>query len=106
MSLKAMLGKKVLNHVYWHYSLTPEQDVYVQNKITLAEELANLVAGEDYNVVKFNVNSDALSLMLYPNFFDDPFPALAKSWRINLTIRQFQLRQYLRSTNPPILHRK
>ena len=106
MSLKAMLGKKVLNHVYWHYSLTPEQDVYVQNKITLAEELANLVAGEDYNVVKFDVNSDALSLMLYPNFFDDPFPALAKSWRINLTIRQFQLRHYLRSTNPPILHRK
>ncbi len=52
-----LLGKKVLNNVYWHYSLTSEQDSIVQEKIIQAEQLANLTAGTNYNVVKFNVTS-------------------------------------------------
>jgi DNA phosphorothioation-associated putative methyltransferase len=101
-----MLGKKVLNHVYWHYTLTFEQSQIVQEKVAQAEELAALVAGENYNVVKFNVNGDVLSLLSYPDFFDEPFPALAKSWRIDLTSKRVETRYYANSYNPPILHRK
>jgi DNA phosphorothioation-associated putative methyltransferase len=101
-----MLGKKVLNHVYWHYSLTFEQSEIVQEKVAQAEELAALVAGENYNVVKFNLNGDALSLLSYPDFFDNPFPALARSWRIDLTSKRVETRHYANSYNPPILHRK
>ncbi len=101
-----MLGKKVLNHVYWHYSLTFEQSEIVQEKVAQAEELAALVAGENYNVVKFNLNGDALSLLSYPDFFDDPFPELARSWRIDLTSKRVETRHYANSYNPPILHRK
>jgi hypothetical protein len=101
-----MLGKKVLNHVYWHYSLTFEQREIVQEKVAQAEELATLVAGENYNVVKFNVNDDVLSLLSYPDFFDEPFPALARSWRIDLISKRVETRHYANSYNPPILHRK
>ena len=101
-----MLGKKVLNHVYWHYTLTFEQSQIVQEKVAQAEELAALVAGENYNVVKFNVNDDVLSLLSYPDFFDEPFPALARSWRIDLTSKRVETRHYANSYNPPILHRK
>jgi len=49
-----MLGKKVFNDYYWHYSLTPEQDDSVQQQIRIAEKLANIQAGDQYNVIKFN----------------------------------------------------
>lgn len=57
-------------------------------------------------MVKFNLNGDALSLLSYPDFFDNPFPALARSWRIDLTSKRVETRHYANSYNPPILHRK
>jgi len=45
-----MLGKKVLNNVYWHSSLTTAQADEVQQHIAEAENLAGLHAGTDYNM--------------------------------------------------------
>jgi DNA phosphorothioation-associated putative methyltransferase len=101
-----LLGKKVLSHVYWHYTLTSQQDSIVQEKIVQAEQLANLTAGTNYNIIKFNVTSNTLSLLSYPNFFDEPFPVLARSWRIDLISQHIETRHYANSYNPPILHRK
>ncbi|MEI6067532.1 MAG: DNA phosphorothioation-associated putative methyltransferase, partial [Methylococcaceae bacterium] len=47
-----------------------------------------------------------LSLLGYPGFFTDPFPALEKSYRIDLSTRRVEKRNYQASLNPPILHRK
>jgi hypothetical protein len=58
-----IIGKKVLNNVYWHCSLTTAQNVEVQQRIAEAENLASLRAGTDYNVVKYNSKSTALSLL-------------------------------------------
>lgn len=101
-----MLGKKVLNTVYWHYSLTIAQTDDVQQHIAEAENLANLQAGTDYNIVKYDINGQALSLLAYPGFFDDAFPALEKSYRIDLKSKRVEKRSYQASFNPPILHRK
>ncbi|MGZ8946995.1 MAG: DNA phosphorothioation-associated putative methyltransferase, partial [Methylococcaceae bacterium] len=101
-----MIGKKVLNNVYWHSSLTNVQNDEVQQHIAKAETLACLQAGTDYNVVKYDINGQALSLLWYPGFFNDPFPALEKSYRINLKSRRVDKRSYQTSLNPPILHRK
>ncbi|MDI1277449.1 DNA phosphorothioation-associated putative methyltransferase [Methylobacter sp.] len=101
-----MFGKKVLNNVYWHSSLTTSQNDDVQQHIVEAEDLAGLQAGTDYNVVKYDVKDDALSLLWYPNFFNDPFPALERSYRINLSTKRVEKRSYQASLNPPILHRK
>jgi DNA phosphorothioation-associated putative methyltransferase len=101
-----MLGKKVLNNVYWHCSLTGSQDCEIQQTIKAAETLANLQPNHDYNVVKYDNKSNVLSLLWYPNFFEDPFPALEKSYRIDLTVQRVEKRSYQTSFNPPILHRK
>lgn len=68
-----MIGKKVLNHVYWHFSLTGEQSFEVQQRITEAEKLSRCLAERDYNIVKYEINGTAISLLHYPDFFDTPF---------------------------------
>ncbi|MBS3904661.1 MAG: DNA phosphorothioation-associated putative methyltransferase [Simkania sp.] len=101
-----MLGKKVLNSVYWHCSLTSSQDSKVQQTIKAAEVLAHLKPGLDYNIIKYDSKSGMLSLLWYPNFFEEPFPALETSFRIDLTTQRVEKRSYQTSLNPPILHRK
>ncbi|HBA66718.1 MAG TPA: peptidase M15 [Methylococcaceae bacterium] len=101
-----MIGKKVLNHVYWHFSLTGEQSLEVQQRITEAEKLSRCLAERDYNIVKYEINGTAISLLHYPDFFDTPFPVLATSYRIDLNNKRVEKRSYQDSYNPPILHRK
>ena len=101
-----MLGKKVLNNIYWHSSLTTAQNGELQQHITEAENLVSLQADIDYNVVKYDVNNGLLSLLWYPCFFEHPFPALAISYRIDLKAKRVEKRSYQASLNPPILHRK
>ena len=101
-----MLGKKVLNNVYWHSSVTTEQSIEIKETIAEAESLANLAAGNDYNVVKYDDKSKGLSLLWYPYFFEESFPALHKSYRVDLVARRVEKRSYESSLNPPILHRK
>ncbi len=101
-----MQGKKVLNNVYWHSSLTSAQSDAVQQHIAEAETLANLQAGTDYNIIKYDSKSQSLSLLWYPGFFEDAFPTLERSYRINLHTQRVEKRNYHASLNPPILHRK
>ncbi len=101
-----MLGKKVLNNIYWHTSLTAAQNADVQQQIAEAETLADLQSNSDYNVIKYDVNGQALSLLWYPDFFNAPFPALEKSYRVDLNTKRVVKRSYEASLNPPILHRK
>lgn len=101
-----MRGKKVLNQIYWHYSITPAQSAEIQQQVAAAETLAGLKAGIDYNVVKYSSGAEALSLLCYADFFDAPFPLLETSYRIDLQTRRVDKRSYRNSLNPPILHRK
>jgi DNA phosphorothioation-associated putative methyltransferase len=101
-----MRGKKVLNNVYWHSSLTIAQPDEVQQHIAESEVLAVLHAGTDYNIVKYDIKGESLSLLWYPTFFTEPFSALEKSYRIDLKSKRVEKRNYQASFNPPILHRK
>ena len=101
-----MLGKKVLNNLYWHIDLTTLQPVELQHRLAQAEALSQLSAGVDYNIVKYDLNSPLLSLLWYPDFFTDPFPALETSYRIDIEAARVEKRSYQTSINPPILHRK
>ena len=101
-----MLGKKVLNNLYWHIDLTTLQPVELQRRLAQAEALSQLTADVDYNIVKYDLNSPMLSLLWYPDFFTDPFPALETSYRIDLDAERVEKRSYQTSINPPILHRK
>lgn len=101
-----ILGKQVGVNTYWHCSLTALQPLTVQQKVAEAEALAGVEADHDFNVIKFAQTENSVSLLYYPDFFDDPFPALSRAWTVHLTTRSVKERNYDGSYNPPILHRK
>jgi DNA phosphorothioation-associated putative methyltransferase len=61
---------------------------------------------EGANVIKFHRRSGKLSYLVYPEFDNDPHPALLRSVRVNLRTRQIDCNDYTESANPPVLHRK
>jgi DNA phosphorothioation-associated putative methyltransferase len=61
---------------------------------------------EGANVIKIHRRSGKLSYLVYPEFEDDPHPALLRSIRVNLRTRQIDGTDYAQSANPPVLHRK
>jgi DNA phosphorothioation-associated putative methyltransferase len=50
--------------------------------------------------------SGKVSYLVYPDFEDDPHPALYRSVRLDMRSRQLECLDYGDSENPPILHRK
>jgi DNA phosphorothioation-associated putative methyltransferase len=61
---------------------------------------------EGANVIKIHRRSGKLSYLVYPDFDDDPHPALWRSVRLNLRTRQIDCHDYAGIANPPVLHRK
>jgi DNA phosphorothioation-associated putative methyltransferase len=61
---------------------------------------------EGANIIKIHRRSGKLSYLVYPEFEDDPHPALLRSVRVNLRTRQIDSNDYAQSSNPPVLHRK
>ena len=105
-SRQVIVGKQVGIHTYWHYSLTVSQPAAVQHLVAEAEQIVGLVAGQDFNIIKFAQAENSVSLLHYPRFFEDPFPALSRSWSVDLVTKTVKRRSYAESLNPPILHRK
>ena len=60
----------------------------------------------EFNVVKIGQSGRSISLLLYPEFFDDEFPSLAKSTTVNTASKSVKIRNYDLHGNPPILHKK
>ena len=61
---------------------------------------------EGANLIKIHRRSGKPSYLVYPDFDDDPHPALLRSIRVNLRTRQIDSNDYGQSANPPVLHRK
>ena len=104
--VEPVFGKQVGSFFYWHHLLTSSQPEFIQKLVIEAEQLAGVVAGEHYNVLKYPQSSNTLSLLWYPGFFDDPFPALSWSWIVDFLHQSSKYRNYSESLNPPIIHRK
>src|SRR6476659_5016169 len=98
------VGKRVVDHLYVHVSAFSALSADQRAIITQTSELARLTPGNHFNIVKLTQQGDDLSLLDYPRFFDDPFPTLARSWRISLSRKTVVFRTYEESRNPPILH--
>jgi hypothetical protein len=62
--------------------------------------------GSEFNVIKFRTDELKLSFLFYPDFLDDPHPALHKSVSIDLVKGKVRRIDYAANINPPILHRK
>ena len=99
-------GKRVATRLYLHLSALDGAGDALRARVAGAEGLAGLTRGEDYNVARVDLDSPAVALFHYPDFLDDPFPALAASRLVDPEAGTATLRTYADSLNPPILHRK
>ena len=102
----AAVGKAVGNHTYVHVCVLEEMGREWESLVSEAEEVSSRTREVSFNVVRFDTNEKIVTLLSYPRFFQDPFPALSDSWMVNLEARTLSHRSYEDSLNPPILHRK
>lgn len=98
-------GKQLPDAVYLH---TAALDAV---PIELAAHVARAVAAleldrKEWNIIKFFKRDHKIALLNYPRFFEDAYPALDRSYTVDLERVTFRESDYRNSDNPPILHRK
>lgn len=98
-------GKRVGDVIYMHVSLVADQATPVQELIAEASAIAGLEAAE-FSVVRISREQPEVALLHYPNFFDEPFPALRTSWLVDLEAKRASRRDFADQANALILHRK
>lgn len=104
--MTARVGKRVGRHLYVHTSALSHLPPQTQQRVAQAEWLVGVRPEQDYNVVKLQDDGAKLSLLRYPNFFEEPFPTLAAAWVVSLTDQRHSVRRFEGRDNPPVLHRK
>ncbi|WP_197676386.1 DNA phosphorothioation-associated putative methyltransferase [Nakamurella panacisegetis] len=72
------------------------------------EACARTLSGNvgEANIVKLSVTEPQVSYLSYPRFDRDGHPTLASAVTVNLKRLSVDWRDYSRSVNPPLLHRK
>jgi DNA phosphorothioation-associated putative methyltransferase len=100
----AGMGKLMPNALYIHLDTVPDLPVLLRLYESCARAYAGTVPGA--NIVKLGRGEPKISYLTYPDFEDDPHPALAESVSIHLQTFRIRHRSYRGHVNPPILHRK
>lgn len=100
------VGKTVGVNTYIHYSARESVPPEMEERIRFAESQVNAVPGQTYNVIRYSQKKNNISLLLYDDFFVEPFPVLNASCLVNLDTGSISRRDYSGYVNPPILHRK
>jgi len=101
---ESSLGKLLPDDLYVHASLVHKLNPVLRVYFGCARALVGDIP--DANIVKFHRRSGKLSYLTYPTFDSDAHPALAKTVSVNLRSCEMWSRDYTKSENPPILHRK
>lgn len=101
---QSKMGKRLPTALYVHVSALPEIDPLLR----IYEGCASRTIGrlEDATLVKFYTDKPKISYLFYPEFDREPHPVLYTSMQVDLQDLKVTYRDYDRSTNPPILHRK
>ena len=97
-------GKKLPTAVY----LAPTNPSLLPKELVDTIQRAEVAAKPDsaWNLLKLHTDQLAITFLSYPDFEDDPHPALAEATKINLNTGTVVRTDYRQRTNPPILHRK
>lgn len=99
------VGKKLPDAIYIHESAFSELPDKLNNVI-LAIGKALKIPREEWNIVKLSRKQFSLSLLHYPTFDEESYPALQKSVTVDLSKLSHNITDYSDYDNPPILHRK
>ena len=100
------IGKHLPDAVYTHESainvaLPPTLLAYI-NEVIEGLNVSDL----KWNIIKFYKRDHKTTLLYYPDFLKSAYPALVKSFTVDLHKGTFRVSNYDNSDNPPILHRK
>jgi DNA phosphorothioation-associated putative methyltransferase len=98
------IGKSLPEALYVHESALDA----LPPTLRLFEGCARAYIGrvEGANIIKLHRFAFKVSYLSYPDFEDDPHPALTGSVRIDLQTFRVKFRDFRSYANPPILHRK
>lgn len=98
------VGKQTPSALYVHKSALGELPPILQVYEGCARALSGTV--EHANLVKLSVTEPQVSYLGYPDFDREAHPVLTTSVVVNLRRLSVDWRDYRRSPNPPVLHRK
>jgi DNA phosphorothioation-associated putative methyltransferase len=98
-------GKKLPDAIYIHDSTLTRIPEKLRNVI-LAIGKALKIPREQWNLVKLSRKQFTLSLLHYPTFNEESYPALKQSVTVDLQKLSHKITDYSTYDNPPILHRK
>ncbi|WP_408901212.1 DNA phosphorothioation-associated putative methyltransferase [Photobacterium piscicola] len=97
------VGKQLPDAVYLHKDALIEASESLLNFIPA---VAQAVKVNEWDLVKLYKKEFRLSLLSYPTFYSESYPALQQSVNIDLVKLTHKITDYSNSDNPPILHRK
>jgi DNA phosphorothioation-associated putative methyltransferase len=99
------IGKKLPDALYIHESAfegLPAEFHIVLNYLKHEYEADKI----EFNVIKLGLKDYKISLLHYPTFLEESYPALDTSTTIDIVRKTKRKTSYQKSKNPPILHRK
>ncbi len=99
------IGKHLPEAIYLHKDAFSALPATLAKFIHAVAKALNLPY-EQWDLVKLFKREFRLSLLHYPDFYSDSYPALKQSLNVNLSKLSHKLTCYNDSDNPPILHRK
>ncbi len=99
-------GKTIAGRRYLHRTLLEQAEAEQVEAVATALEMLRASVEPEFNVVRVAADGSEVAFLNYPDFFENPFPALKESWRVDRATGETGYRTYEDSLNPPILHRK
>ena len=99
------VGKQLPDAVYLHKDAFSELPNTLKGFIPAVAKALN-IDENDWHLVKLFKKDFRLSLLSYPEFYTDSYPALNKSINVDLSKLSHRITEYSETENPPILHRK
>lgn len=99
------IGKQLPDAVYLHRDAMSELPPELRKFIPAVAQAVNLPDNQ-WNLIKLFKKEFRLSLLNYPSFYSDSYPALEQSINVDLSKLSHKVTCYRSSENPPILHRK
>lgn len=102
---KVKVAKKLPDAIYFHRDAFEHAPPEIVKFIKIVAQ-ALKVTEADYDLVKLFRNDFRLSLLSYPDFYTESYPALKQSVTVDLAKLTHKVTSYENTDNPPILHRK
>ncbi|MGR5117299.1 DNA phosphorothioation-associated putative methyltransferase [Vibrio astriarenae] len=99
------VGKHLPDAIYLHRDAFSGIPKHLSQFIPAVAKAVNL-PDDEWNLVKLFKKDFRLSLLHYPSFYEDSYPALKQSLNVDLAKLSHKITSYENSDNPPILHRK